>query len=522
MFNHISGKVSMQFPVSIKSALISVFYKDNLEPVIQKLNDLGVTIYSTGGTENFIRNLGVPVQAVEDLTSYPSILGGRVKTLHPKVFGGILGRRQVEEDVMQMEQYSIPPIDLVIVDLYPFEETVRNTRNEAEIIEKIDIGGVSLIRAAAKNCRDVLIVASKDDYAQLIDILHTQNGISQYEQRKDFAKKAFAITSMYDDAIFSYFNNHENYTSRYTPKQVLRYGENPHQQAAFYGKLHEVFDKLHGKEISYNNLVDIESAVYLLEEFQEQYATDHQPTFAILKHTNACGIATAPTVFEAYTKALEADPVSAFGGVLICNAAITLNAATEINKLFFEVLIAPEFAPEALAVLQSKKARIILKQKQFSFPHTQTKTLLNGLLLQDRNNKTSSKNDLQFATTIHPSENEIQDLLFAEKVVKHLKSNGIALVKNKQLIGCGTGQTSRVDALQQAIVKSKHFNFELKGSVMASEAFFPFPDCVEIAHAEGINAVLQPGGSVKDRDSIDFCNAHKMAMVMSGTRHFKH
>ncbi|MFN0274707.1 MAG: bifunctional phosphoribosylaminoimidazolecarboxamide formyltransferase/IMP cyclohydrolase [Chitinophagales bacterium] len=512
----------MQFPVTIQSALISVFYKDNLDPILQKLHALGVTIYSTGGTEKFIQEMGIPVQSVENLTSYPSILGGRVKTLHPKVFGGILGRREMQEDVMQMEQYSIPPIDLVLVDLYPFEETVRNTNDEAEIIEKIDIGGVSLIRAAAKNCKDVLIIASKEDYAELLEILETQKGVSQFGQRKYFAKKAFAITSIYDDAIFTFFNNNENHTSRYTPKQVLRYGENPHQQAAFFGNLHEVFDRLHGKELSFNNLVDVESAVYLMEEFQEQFVMDHQPTFAILKHTNSCGIATSASVLEAYEKALEADPLSAFGGVLISNAKIDLNTAYEINKLFFEVLIAPEFEPEALVVLQTKKNRILLKQKLFNFPSIQTKTLLNGLLVQDRNNKTSSKNDLQFVTKKHPAEKEMEDLLFAEKIVKHLKSNGIAIVKNKQLIGCGTGQTSRVDALQQAIIKAKHFNFELDGAVMASEAFFPFPDCVEIAHKAGIHAVIQPGGSVKDQDSIEFCDTHSMAMVMSGTRHFKH
>ncbi|MBC8047286.1 MAG: bifunctional phosphoribosylaminoimidazolecarboxamide formyltransferase/IMP cyclohydrolase [Fimbriimonadaceae bacterium] len=512
----------MDFPVTIKSALISVFYKDKLEPIIRKLQEFGVTIYSTGGTEKFIKELGVPVETVEDLTSYPSILGGRVKTLHPKVFGGILARRELQEDVQQMGQYNLPSIDLVIVDLYPFEETLRNTNNEAEIIEKIDIGGVSLIRAAAKNFQDVLVIASKSDYEELLEILKIQKGTTHLSQRKYFAKKAFAITSQYDTLIYTWFNNDENYSLNYTPKYVLRYGENPHQQSAFFGKLTDVFERLHGKEISFNNLVDVESAVYLIEEFQEDYEKDKYPTFAILKHTNACGIATSPTLLEAYEKALEADPVSAFGGVHICNAPIDLATAYKINTLFFEVLIAPEFGHEALIVLQTKKNRILLKQKQFEFPGTQFKSMLNGILVQDRNIKTTHKNDLQFVTKKRPTEKEISDLLFAEKIVKHLKSNGIALVKNKQLTGSGTGQTSRVDALQQAITKAKHFGFDLKGTVMASEAFFPFPDCVEIAHAAGISAVIQPGGSIRDKDSVDFCDTHDMAMVMSATRHFKH
>ena len=511
----------MHLPVKIKSALISVFYKDRLDPVIQKLHALGVTIYSTGGTREFIEKLGVPVVAVEDLTTYPSILGGRVKTLHPKVFGGILARRELKEDMAQLEQYAIPEIDLVIVDLYPFEETVASTENDAEIIEKIDIGGVSLIRAAAKNCNNVLIVASKDDYTPLLEMLNEQHGETTFAQRKYFAKRAFQITSHYDDAIYTWFNHNENFGVRYTPKIAMRYGENPHQNAAFYGKLNEVFDKLHGKEISYNNLVDIESCVYLIEEFAET-AKAGLSTFAIIKHTNACGLATDTTTEAAWDKALAADPVSAFGGVLICNQTIDLATAYKINELFFEVLIAPDFERDALTVLQTKKNRIILKQLMFEFPAQQYKSMLNGVLVQDRNNKSTTSHELKFVTEERPGENQLQDLLFAEIAVKHLKSNGIALVKNGQMIGCGTGQTSRVDALNQAINKARNFGFDVSGSVMASEAFFPFPDCVQIAHEAGITAVIQPGGSIRDKDSIDYCNEHGMAMVLSGTRHFKH
>jgi phosphoribosylaminoimidazolecarboxamide formyltransferase / IMP cyclohydrolase len=511
----------MHLPVKIKSALISVFYKDRLDPVIQKLHALGVTIYSTGGTREFIEKLGVPVVAVEDLTTYPSILGGRVKTLHPKVFGGILARRELKEDMAQLEQYAIPEIDLVIVDLYPFEETVASTENDAEIIEKIDIGGVSLIRAAAKNCNNVLIVASKDDYTPLLEMLNEQHGETTFAQRKYFAKRAFQITSHYDDAIYTWFNHNENFGVRYTPKIAMRYGENPHQNAAFYGKLNEVFDKLHGKEISYNNLVDIESCVYLIEEFAET-AKAGLSTFAIIKHTNACGLATDTTTEAAWDKALAADPVSAFGGVLICNQTIDLATAYKINELFFEVLIAPDFERDALTVLQTKKNRIILKQLMFEFPAQQYKSILNGVLVQDRNNKSTTSHELKFVTEERPGENQLQDLLFAEIAVKHLKSNGIALVKNGQMIGCGTGQTSRVDALNQAINKARNFGFDVSGSVMASEAFFPFPDCVQIAHEAGITAVIQPGGSIRDKDSIDYCNEHGMAMVLSGTRHFKH
>lgn len=511
----------MHAPIKIKSALISVFYKDQLEPIIQKLHALGVVLYSTGGTREFIEKLGVPVLAVEDLTTYPSILGGRVKTLHPKVFGGILARRELKEDMAQLAQYEIPEIDLVIVDLYPFEETVKSTTVEADIIEKIDIGGVSLIRAAAKNCNDVLIIASKDDYAPLLEMLNEKNGETNFGQRKYFAKRAFEITSHYDDAIYTWFNHNENYGVRYTPKIAMRYGENPHQDAAFYGKLTDVFEKLHGKEISYNNLVDIESCVYLIEEFAET-AKKGLSTFAIIKHTNACGLTTAKTTEEAWDKALAADPVSAFGGVLICNQIIDLATAYKINELFFEVLIAPAFEHDALVVLQTKKNRIILRQKMFEFPAKQYKSMLNGVLVQDRNNKATALQELKYVTEVRPTDAQLQDLLFAEIAVKHLKSNGIALVKNGQMIGCGTGQTSRVDALNQAINKARSFGFDVSGSVMASEAFFPFPDCVQIAHEAGISAVIQPGGSIRDKDSVDYCNEHQMAMVLSGTRHFKH
>lgn len=509
-----------QFPVKIKSALISVFYKDKLEPIIHLLHKQGVVLYSTGGTRSFIEDLGVPVQAVEDLTQYPSILGGRVKTLHPKVFGGILARRNSPEDQQQLTQFHIPEIDLVVVDLYPFEETVRHTQDVHEIIEKIDIGGVSLIRAAAKNYHDVLIVASKDDYTALEEIL-SNGGETTLDQRTLFAKKAFSITSHYDAAIYKWMDHDAHIDMRFSPKTDMRYGENPHQHAAFYGPLTEVFEQIHGKDISYNNLVDIESCMYLMEEFEADKASG-KATFAIIKHTNACGLATAATVSEAWDKALAADPVSAFGGVLICNRTIDMDSAVKIHELFFEVLIAPGFEADALALLKGKKNRILLNQRMFSFPNKQFKSMLNGVLVQDRNLKTAHAADLQLVTATQPTDSQIQDLLFAEKAVKHLKSNGIALVKDGQMIGCGTGQTSRVDALKQAIEKATSFGFDVRGSVMASEAFFPFPDCVEIAYLAGIAAVIQPGGSVRDKDSIDFCDAHGMPMVMSGTRHFKH
>ncbi len=511
----------MQLPVQIKSALISVYYKHNLEPIIKKLDQLGITIYSTGGTGKFIKELGVQFKAVEDITSYPSILGGRVKTLHPKVFGGILARRENADDLAHLDQFEIPAIDLVIVDLYPFKETLNAGGEENEIIEKIDIGGVSLIRAAAKNYKDVVVVASKDDYALLLEIISSQHGVTALDQRKDLALKAFQITSEYDSSIYSWFNNGENFSVQYGPKSAMRYGENPHQKAAFYGNLNEVFDKLHGKEISFNNLVDIESCIYLMEEFVSDRGLGLS-TFAVIKHTNTCGLATSAILEEAWKKALAADPVSAFGGVLICNSKVDVNTAQNINELFFEVIIAPEFENSALEILKSKKNRIILKQHLNYFPSFQFKSILNGVLVQDRNLKNAAVNDLKFVTNIHPAAEEIEDLLFAEKAVKHLKSNGIALVKNKQLIGCGVGQTSRVDALNQAIQKAEKFGFSLAGSVMASEAFFPFSDCVQIAKESGILAVIQPGGSVRDQESIDYCNVNGMAMVLTGTRHFKH
>lgn len=521
--NFVHHLLHMNIPhhtVKIRSALISVFYKDKLEPIIDALHRQGVVLYSTGGTRSFIEDMGIPVQAVEDLTQYPAILGGRVKTLHPKVFGGILARRNSPEDQQQLTQFHIPEIDLVVVDLYPFEETIRHTTDTHEIIEKIDIGGVSLIRAAAKNYHDVLIIASKDDYSALQEIIDN-GGETELGQRMYFAKRAFQITSHYDSAIYRWMNHDENFDLRFEPKIGMRYGENPHQHAAFYGRLSEAFEQLHGKDISYNNLVDIESCIYLMEEFSADRAAG-KATFAIIKHTNACGLATADSVSEAWDKALAADPVSAFGGVLICNQPIDAASAEKINGLFFEVLIAPAFEEVALTILQSKKNRILLRQRMFEFPAKQFKSMLHGVLVQDRNLRSARAEDLMMVTDVKPDAQQLADLLFAEKAVKHLKSNGIALVRHGQLIGCGTGQTSRVDALRQAIEKARHFGFEVKGSVMASEAFFPFPDCVQIADEAGIAAVIQPGGSVRDKESIDYCNAHNMPMVLSGTRHFKH
>ena len=502
----------------IKSALISVFYKEGLEPVVRKLSELNVEIFSTGGTADFIRNCGVEVTDVEEITDYPSILGGRVKTLHPKIFGGILARRGNLEDIQHLEEFGIPEIDLIIVDLYPFEETLRTTADEQLIIEKIDIGGISLIRAAAKNYKDTFIVASRDHYPDLLELLNQRNGATSLEERKHHAAVAFAITSHYDTAIFNYFNkdlNIPNLRQSYSKHQSLRYGENPHQQALFYGNLDEMFDKLHGKELSYNNLVDIDAAVNLIDEFDE-------PTFGILKHTNSCGLASRENLKDAWEAALAGDPVSAFGGIVITNQKIDTVTAGEINKLFVEVVIAPDYDQEGLGILQSKKNRIILKRKKVNLSKRQFKTLLNGIIEQDKDLKTEDAGDLKPVTDKKPSASQIEDLIFANKAVKHLKSNGIALVKNKQLIGIGTGQTSRVDALNQAIHKAKQFGFHLNGAVMASDAFFPFPDCVEIAHKAGISAVVQPGGSVKDQDSIDYCNKNDIAMVMTGSRHFKH
>ncbi|WP_367756872.1 bifunctional phosphoribosylaminoimidazolecarboxamide formyltransferase/IMP cyclohydrolase [Flavobacterium sp. WC2430] len=503
---------------TIQSALISVFSKEGLEPIVRLLNSQNVTLYSTGGTEDFIKNLGIPVIPVEDVTSYPSILGGRVKTLHPKVFGGILNRQDNPSDVQQMEEFNIPQIDLVIVDLYPFEKTVASGASESDIIEKIDIGGISLIRAAAKNFKDTAIVASVDEYSSLLDLITKQNGATTLADRKLLATKAFHVSSHYDTAIFNYFNTDETiYKESISNGQVLRYGENPHQKGYFFGDFDAMFNKIHGKELSYNNLLDVDAAVNLINEFK----TDG-PTFAILKHNNACGLASRNTISEAYNAALACDPTSAFGGVLIANTKIDVATATEINKLFCEVVIAPEYDADAISILQEKKNRIILVQNEVALPAKQVRTCLNGLLIQERNNITDNKDDLKTVTLTSPTEQEIQDLIFASKVCKNTKSNTIVFAKNGTLISSGTGQTSRVDALLQAIEKAKTFGFDLHGASMASDAFFPFPDCVEIAKKAGITAVIQPGGSIKDELSINYCNENKVAMVFTGTRHFKH
>jgi phosphoribosylaminoimidazolecarboxamide formyltransferase/IMP cyclohydrolase len=497
----------------IQSALISVFYKDGLEGIVQQLHQLGITIYSTGGTQKFIEELKVPCIPVESLTSYPSILGGRVKTLHPSVFGGILGKRSDEQHLAEMKQYNIPEIDLVIVDLYPFEETVASTTDENLIIEKIDIGGPSMIRAAAKNHASVVVVAAKKDYSLLEKILKEQNGETTLEQRRTFAIKAFDVCTGYDMAISNYFNQADFINPFDKTKTILRYGENPHQQGIFYGNTDEIFDKLHGKELSYNNLVDVDAAMQIIAEFIET-------TFAIIKHTNVCGMASRSSVKETWDAALAGDPESAFGGVLVCNVAIDLETANAINEIFFEVLIAPAFDEEALKVLRLKKNRILLLQKKHLGNTEQYKSVLNGILVQgtDAGNYTEWKEEGGKET----SAAEKGDLVFANIVCKHLKSNAIALVKNKQLIGKGCGQTSRIDSLRQSIEKAKQFNFDLHGAVLASDAFFPFDDCVKIAHAAGIAAFIQPGGSIRDKDSIDYCKANGLAMVITGLRHFKH
>lgn len=505
--------------IKIKNALVSVFYKDNLEPIIQKLNELGVTIYSTGGTQKFIEEQGVAVTPVEDLTSYPSILGGRVKTLHPKVFGGILGRRELESDQTQLSEYDIPELDLVIVDLYPFEETVASGANEQDIIEKIDIGGISLIRAAAKNFKDVVIISSRNQYGDLLDVLNEKQGFTTIDERKQFAKEAFNISSHYDSAIFNYFCDGDAtaFKSSVPQAKTLRYGENPHQKGVFYGDLDAMFEKLHGKELSYNNLLDVDAAVNLIDEFNTS-----KPTFAVLKHNNACGLASRDTLLEAWKDALAGDPTSAFGGILITNSMIDKETAEEMNKLFCEVVIAPGYEAEAEVILKSKKNRVLLRRKDVNVPTKQFRTILNGVLEQDKDLKVETQNDLKTCTTKEPTASEINDLLFANKLVKHTKSNTIVFAKNDQLLASGTGQTSRVDALKQAIEKANHFGFDLVGASMASDAFFPFPDCVEIAKKAGISAVIQPGGSIKDQESIDYCNNNDMAMVLTGTRHFKH
>jgi len=504
--------------LKIKSALISVFDKDGIEPIAKKLNFLGVKIYSTGGTEIYLKKIGVPVIKVEEITGYPSILGGRVKTLHPKVFGGILNRRDNKEDIEDINNFEIPSIDLVIVDLYPFEKTVNSGKNENEIIEKIDIGGIALIRAAAKNFNNVICVSSKDDYKNFINLLNENSGEFDEITRKKFAAKAFNTSSHYDTAIFNYFNNEKNiFKSSFHSGKPLRYGENPHQSGIFFGNFNSLFDQLNGKELSYNNFLDIDSAVNLISEF-----INENPTFAILKHNNACGLSTRNSILEAYKSALAGDPVSAFGGVLISNKTIDHASSEEINKLFCEIVIAPNFEKDALNLLKSKKNRIILKLKNINFSNNIVRTCLNGILMQDKDTKTDSIKDFSIPTLKKPSNLETEDLIFASKICKHTKSNTIVLAKNKQLISSGTGQTSRVDALKQAIEKSKNFNFNLDKSVMASDAFFPFPDCVEIAHKEGIVSVIQPGGSIKDNLSIDYCNKNNISMVLTGTRHFKH
>ncbi|OYQ37774.1 bifunctional phosphoribosylaminoimidazolecarboxamide formyltransferase/IMP cyclohydrolase [Flavobacterium cyanobacteriorum] len=503
---------------TISSALISVFDKQGLEPIVRKLHQQSVTIYSTGGTETFIKGLGIPVIAIEEVTSYPSILGGRVKTLHPKIFGGILNRQDNELDVQQMEAFDIPQIDLVIVDLYPFEKTVASGASEQDIIEKIDIGGISLIRAAAKNFKDTVIVASVEDYSLFLETITKNNGATTLEERKMFATKAFHVSSHYDTAIFNYFNTDATYFKQsVSGGQVLRYGENPHQKGFFFGEFDKMFTKLHGKELSYNNLLDVDAAVNLMQEFKND-----APTFAILKHNNACGLATRPTVKEAYLHALAGDPTSAFGGVLIANATIDKAAAEEINKLFCEVVIAPGYDADAIDILQEKKNRILLVQHDVELPQQQVRTCLNGLLVQDKDSITDNKAMLQTVTVTEPTAQEVDDMIFASKICKHTKSNTIVFAKNGQLLASGTGQTSRVDALRQAVEKARSFNFDLNGAVMASDAFFPFPDCVELAKHAGITAVIQPGGSIKDELSINYCNENNVAMVFTGTRHFKH
>ena len=501
----------------IKTALVSVFYKDGLDHIVTRLHEEGVALLSTGGTQSFIESLGIPCQKVEDLTGYPSILGGRVKTLHPKVFGGILGRRDLEGDKEQMASYDIPEIDLVIVDLYPFEQTVASGAADEDIIEKIDIGGISLIRAAAKNYNDVVIVASKDQYQPLADILESRGASTTLEERRWFAKEAFGVSSYYDSHIFNWFDgdDHSQFRTAINGSKHLRYGENPHQTGMFVGDFEDMFDQLHGKEISYNNLLDINAAVDLIDEFDET-------TFAILKHNNACGLATRPVLVDAWKDALAGDPVSAFGGVLVTNRPIDKETAEEVNKIFFEVVIAPDYDVDALEILGQKKNRIILVRKETEKPRWQFRSVLNGVLVQEKDLAFETPDDCKPVTDQKPTSEQIADMLFANKIVKNSKSNSIVLAKNGQLLASGVGQTSRVDALKQAIEKARSFGLSLEGAVMASDAFFPFGDCVQIAHEAGITAVIQPGGSVRDNESVDYCNANGVAMVMTGIRHFKH
>tara|TARA_R110001592_G_scaffold325782_4_gene606157 strand:- start:39742 stop:41289 length:1548 start_codon:yes stop_codon:yes gene_type:complete len=506
---------------SIHSALISVYHKDGLDKLVEKLNKYGVTIYSTGGTQKFIEELGFPVVPVEELTHYPSILGGRVKTLHPKIFGGILARRDNESDVAALQEFEIPEIDLVVVDLYPFEDTVASGASEADIIEKIDIGGISLIRATAKNFTDTVIISEMSQYEDFTNLLEANSGATSLEDRSKLAKEAFAVSSHYDSKIYEWFSRDNNSLSPIRLSEndstVLRYGENPHQKGEFIGDLNKIFNKLAGKELSFNNLLDVDAAINMLGDFKNEGAT-----CLVIKHNNACGLATRTSVFDAWEAALAADPVSAFGGVIACNEEIDEKTAESISKLFFEVLIAPSFSPKALAILSGKKNRILLELKSYPDKALQIRSCLGAYLVQDADTVTEKAEDLKQITTKAPSEQEIQDLLFAVKLVKHTKSNAIILVSNGQLLAAGTGQTSRVDALRQAIHKAKSFGFSLKGAVMASDAFFPFPDCIEIASEEGVTAVVQPGGSIKDQLSIDACNERGMAMVSTGIRHFKH
>lgn len=499
----------------IGAALISVFYKDGLEPIVKKLHELGVQIYSTGGTQSFIEKAGVPCTAVESVTSYPSILGGRVKTLHPKVFGGILARRDFEEDQQHITEYEIPLFDLVIVDLYPFEETVKNTSDESSIIEKIDIGGVSLIRAAAKNYKDVCTVASRNQYADLLSLLNTKGNITDIADRKSMAAAAFAECAHYDVAIAEYFNPSDDaaFQLSVNNKKELRYGENPHQHAAFYGDIDAIFDKLNGKDLSYNNLVDVDAAVHVISEFTE-------PAFVVIKHTNVCGVAQRGNVEDAWDAALAGDPESAFGGVLITNQTVNMAVASKINELFFEILIAPAFDDDALELLKSKKNRILLLQKQRYTADKEYKRILNGVLTQEADKGNYA--EWTEAGKRNSTDAERADMEFANIVCKYLKSNAIALVKNKQLVGKGCGQTSRIDALRQAIEKAKQFGFDLQGAVLASDAFFPFDDCAKMAHAEGVTAIIQPGGSVRDKDTITYCQDNDIALVMTKSRHFKH
>lgn len=500
----------------IGAALISVFYKDGLEPVVRRLHELGVTLYSTGGTQTFIEQLGIPCISVESVTGYPSILGGRVKTLHPKVFGGILARRDFADDKNHVAEFEIPLYDLVIVDLYPFEETVKSTTDEKAIIEKIDIGGVSLIRAAAKNYNDVCIVASRGMYAQMLELLNTKNGQTDIADRRQLAAAAFAECAHYDVAIANYFRSADDqpeFQLSINKKQSLRYGENPHQHAAYYGDIEATFNKLNGKELSYNNLVDVDAACQVISEFEE-------PAFAIIKHTNVCGVAVRDNQGDAWNAALAGDPESAFGGVLVTNRNVDVAVANGINPLFFEILIAPSFDHEALEILKAKKNRILLQQKVSFYPDREYKRVLDGILVQDADKGNYA--EWNEAGARPSTDNEKQDLLFANLICKHLKSNAIALVKNRQLIGKGCGQTSRIDALRQSLEKARQFGFDLHGAVMASDAFFPFDDCAKMAHAAGISAIIQPGGSVRDGDTIDYCKNNNIALVITGTRHFKH